>query len=113
MRSGSMPDMDTMTQLFLHAVRSGMTDMALLLARQVPDLTAQNMWGENALTMAAMMVSGVSCGALRQPCAWEGSWSHCFTGGPAVIVFYTTFSSHLILLCEIVALTIVVTFFTQ
>lgn len=62
MRSGSTPDMDTMTQLYLHAVRSGMTDMALLLARQVPDLTTQNTWGENALTMAAMMVSGVSCG---------------------------------------------------
>lgn len=56
MRNRCILNAKDMTDLFLYTARIGMGDMALLLAKQVPDLTVQNMWGENALTMAAKMV---------------------------------------------------------
>ncbi|MPC17486.1 Ankyrin repeat domain-containing protein 62 [Portunus trituberculatus] len=52
LRSNNVPDVN-FTCLFLDMTRRCKRDMAILLASRVPDLTVLDLWGENALTLAA------------------------------------------------------------
>lgn len=58
LRSDNIPPVN-FTSLFLDMTRRNKRDIAVLLASRVPDLTVLDLWGENALTLAARHVSSL------------------------------------------------------